>query len=111
MKWDTGSVCITPSSQPVILALTVAPVMVILLMTPLPRQNLRPAAPWAVTLALEGVLIPSVSIQFNPSTISHATIATENFMDYSVDSCMTKFSPGQIARLQAQVRTFRGINI
>ncbi|KAH8077879.1 metalloprotease [Cristinia sonorae] len=35
----------------------------------------------------------------------------ENFMDYSYDSCMTKFSPGQIARLQAQLRTFRGIAI
>jgi len=37
--------------------------------------------------------------------------AIHNFMDYSDDSCMTQFSPGQITRLQAQLRTYRSIDI
>ncbi|KAG8903469.1 hypothetical protein FRB99_003247 [Tulasnella sp. 403] len=32
-----------------------------------------------------------------------------NFMDYTYDSCMDQFSPGQIVRLKAQIATFRGI--
>ena len=32
-----------------------------------------------------------------------------NFMDYSNDSCLTHFTPGQIKRLQGQLRTYRGI--
>jgi len=34
-----------------------------------------------------------------------------NFMDYSDDGCMTMFSKGQIARLQAQLRTYRNIDV
>ncbi|TFK74491.1 zincin [Pluteus cervinus] len=33
-----------------------------------------------------------------------------NFMDYSYDSCMTEFTPGQITRLQSQLSTYRGIS-
>ncbi|TCD67923.1 hypothetical protein EIP91_011787 [Steccherinum ochraceum] len=33
-----------------------------------------------------------------------------NYMDYSVDSCMTGFTAGQISRLQSQLRTYRGIS-
>jgi hypothetical protein len=32
-----------------------------------------------------------------------------NYMDYSYDSCMDNFSPGQITRLRSQVYTYRGI--
>ncbi|KAH8077877.1 Metalloprotease [Cristinia sonorae] len=35
----------------------------------------------------------------------------ENYMDYSYDSCMNQFSAGQIERLKAQVRTYRGVSI
>lgn len=34
-----------------------------------------------------------------------------NFMDYSVDSCMTGFTAGQIARFQSQMSSFRGVSV
>ncbi|KAI0722192.1 metalloprotease [Cerioporus squamosus] len=34
-----------------------------------------------------------------------------NYMDYSDDSCMTEFTPGQATRLAGQLRTYRGISI
>ena len=37
--------------------------------------------------------------------------AVQNFMDYSNDACMNNFTPGQIARLQSQIQTYRGINL
>ncbi|KAF8646894.1 hypothetical protein AX16_007059 [Volvariella volvacea WC 439] len=35
----------------------------------------------------------------------------QNFMDYSNDDCMDSFTPGQIARLQDQIRQFRKIAV
>ncbi|KAG6907686.1 hypothetical protein DXG01_007789 [Tephrocybe rancida] len=35
----------------------------------------------------------------------------QNFMDYTDDSCMTGFTPGQATRMKAQIRTYRGIKI
>ncbi|KAF9534958.1 metalloprotease [Crepidotus variabilis] len=32
-----------------------------------------------------------------------------NFMDYTDDACMTEFTPGQVARLQSQIATYRSI--
>ncbi|KAJ2915016.1 hypothetical protein MD484_g5383, partial [Candolleomyces efflorescens] len=32
-----------------------------------------------------------------------------NYMDYSYDSCMTEFTPGQTARLTSQIATYRGL--
>ncbi|KAF8900805.1 metalloprotease [Mucidula mucida] len=34
-----------------------------------------------------------------------------NYMDYSDDACSTEFTPGQIDRLQAQMRTYRGVSV
>ncbi|KAI0761713.1 metalloprotease [Irpex lacteus] len=34
-----------------------------------------------------------------------------NYMDYTYDSCMNNFTPGQISRLQSQLRTYRGISV
>jgi hypothetical protein len=35
----------------------------------------------------------------------------QNFMDYSNDSCMNNFTPGQIARVKSQISTYRGIDM
>jgi len=35
----------------------------------------------------------------------------QNYMDYSNDSCMNNFTPGQIARLKSQISAYRGINL
>lgn len=32
-----------------------------------------------------------------------------NFMDYSDDSCLTTFTPGQAKRMKSQLRTYRGV--
>lgn len=32
-----------------------------------------------------------------------------NYMDYSDDSCMTEFTPGQVVRLTTQISTYRGV--
>ncbi|KAF8876727.1 metalloprotease [Infundibulicybe gibba] len=34
-----------------------------------------------------------------------------NFMDYSDDACMDEFTPGQVARIQSQMLTYRGIQL
>ncbi|KAI9346894.1 metalloprotease, partial [Obelidium mucronatum] len=34
-----------------------------------------------------------------------------NYMDYSVDSCMTNFTPGQYARIQAQYAAYRNTGV
>ncbi|KAF8891987.1 hypothetical protein CPB85DRAFT_1440927 [Mucidula mucida] len=35
----------------------------------------------------------------------------DNYMDYSYDACMTELTSGQIDRLQAQMRTYRGVSV
>ncbi|KAH9077464.1 metalloprotease [Lactarius deliciosus] len=34
-----------------------------------------------------------------------------NFMDYSIDSCMTQFTAGQITRFKSQLSTYRGVTV
>ncbi|QRV75730.1 extracellular metalloprotease [Ceratobasidium sp. AG-Ba] len=34
-----------------------------------------------------------------------------NYMDYSVNSCMTEFTAGQYTRIRSQIATYRGINV
>ena len=42
-------------------------------------------------------------------TYSLSFPAIHNYMDYTDDSCMEGFTPGQIQRLQQQISTYRGI--
>jgi len=58
------------------------------------------------------VLTPFVSsISASPGNIEADGMyfLLDNYMDYSYDSCMTEFTPGQIARLTSQVATYRGL--
>ncbi|KAJ7101271.1 metalloprotease [Mycena belliarum] len=34
-----------------------------------------------------------------------------NYMDYTVDSCYTEFTPGQITRMKGQMSTYRGVTL
>ncbi|KAH8999394.1 metalloprotease [Lactarius akahatsu] len=34
-----------------------------------------------------------------------------NYMDYSIDSCMTQFTAGQITRFKSQLATYRGVTV
>ena len=36
-------------------------------------------------------------------------VSFHNYMDYSDDSCMNNFTPGQCTRLKSQIATYRGI--
>ena len=38
-------------------------------------------------------------------------LAVHNYMDYTHDSCMDGFTPGQITRFQSQIATYRGITV
>ena len=53
----------------------------------------------------------SLYLHINLVTDPLSSPAVQNYMDYSDDSCMNNFSPGQITRLQSQISTYRGINL
>jgi len=53
---------------------------------------------------------PASGCPTNRDTCSAAGVdPIHNFMDYSVDSCMTGFTAGQITRMQQQMSSFRGV--
>lgn len=35
----------------------------------------------------------------------------DNYMDYTVDSCYTEFTAGQITRMKGQMSTYRGVTL
>jgi len=72
----------------------------------LPRNPVAPRdVQRARTHAPATVLISSVSnIIFK---WVHVLMSTDNFMDYSHDSCMDSFTPGQIERMHQSIRAFR----
>lgn len=79
---------------------------------PLPRLLLPLVAPLIVIPAVVEVLTPSVSsISALPGNIEADGMyfLLDNYMDYSYDSCMTEFTPGQITRLTSQLATYRGL--
>jgi hypothetical protein len=45
----------------------------------------------------------------SPVTHNSSFPAIHNYMDYSDDSCLNNFTPGQIVRLRDQIAAFRGI--
>ena len=71
-----------------------------------PRVARRAATP----VQVQG-LIPSVRRSFfivvDTAKLS-ALFVADNFMDYSYDSCAIEFTDGQVARLRAQLATYRG---
>ena len=103
MRLATGLAYITPSKK-------VAQALAIPWMTLLLRILLPLAALLAVIPALVVVLTPFVSPFHYRKIQSHDSISSDNFMDYSYDSCMTEFTPGQIARMKSQLSTYRGVS-
>ena len=60
------------------------------------------------------VRAPIVSEPLHPHSETHHLLrlfppAVHNYMDYTDDSCMNNFTPGQITRLRAQIAMYRGI--
>ncbi|KAF9787450.1 metalloprotease [Thelephora terrestris] len=56
--------------------------------------------------------IPAAGCPIGRDTCSSPGLdPVQNYMDYSNDACMNNFTPGQIARLQSQIQTYRGIQL
>jgi len=85
------------------------------LTTPLLKNRLHTDVPRSAIHALVEAKTPSVS-PFS-GTFKHESLLmisylpTENFMDYTDDSCMTGFSKGQAKHMKAQLRTYREVCI
>jgi hypothetical protein len=52
-----------------------------------------------------------VSSLWNPVAYLLSFPAIHNYMDYSDDSCMNNFTPGQLVRIKSQISMYRGINL
>ena len=103
---DTGSDCTIPSREG-------APLQVTSSMTPLPRPRPPLAALLRATPApVEDLIRKSLE---QPPSKWHAysrdwVDSIHNYMDYSDDSCMNNFTPGQCTRLKSQIATYRGLS-
>lgn len=107
MRSDTGSGSITHFRVDVLEVVTTSLIPLLKLPPPL-------AAPLHVIPALARAKIVSqllVSSPWNFVTDPLSFSAVHNYMDYSDDSCMNNFTPGQITRLQSQISTYRGIEL
>ena len=57
---------------------------------------------------------PGLDREFDSSTVrndlvAYSRLAVQNYMDYSDDSCLDNFTPGQIVRLRQQIYAYRNI--
>lgn len=65
----------------------------------------------AATPVLAAGQIPSVSlVHCMVDPIVNFWGLTDNYMDYSDDSCMNQFTAGQIDRLRNQISMYRGLS-
>jgi hypothetical protein len=106
MRSDTGSGSTTPSWVDAPLQVTSSMILPLRLSPPL--AALLDAIP-ALTIL---VLIVSRLLHLhsrNPVAHNSSFPAIHNYMDYSDDSCLNNFTPGQIVRLRDQIAAFRGI--
>ena len=80
-------------------------------MIPLPRLYPPPAALFQrIPAPVEDLTRKSPSDQFSKVARPHShgwVDRIDNFMDYSDDACMKKFTIGQCVRLREQFRTYR----
>ena len=60
-------------------------------------------------ISLKRTLIPSVRVSLPYQTRCETDAASDNYMDYSSDGCMTEFTPGQADRMRLQLMFYRGI--
>jgi hypothetical protein len=101
-KLVTGLVYITHSKVAVLLP---AIPSTTLLMRPLLRTVVQPVA-IAAQLQVSILFVRCARLM---KGFDDDLCSLDNYMDYSDDSCMNQFTPGQVVRLKAQMSTYRGV--
>ena len=81
--------------------------LILLLRLPPPLAALLRVIPALARVSIVSQLLASLNLVTHPLSLP----AVQNYMDYSDDSCMNNFTKGQIARLQSQISTYRGITL
>jgi hypothetical protein len=106
MNSATGLDCTTPSRVGVQVPGTA-------LRTHLLRLAPLTAAPRDAILAPQLVWTPSVSTSNDRRSNKPPLnlFLPDNYMDYSDDSCMTEFTPGQVDRLKLALSTYRSLSV